>query len=44
MVGEPIVLSKVWERKRKYFCRKLVVYPEDRKYRTSGQAYEVIAK
>lgn len=41
-VGRQIVSSKVWERKRKYFCRELVVYSEERKYRTSGKAYEVM--
>lgn len=44
MVGKPIVSSNIPNRKKRYFCRELVVYPEDKKYRTSGQAYEVIAK
>lgn len=37
MVGRQIVSSQVLERKSKYFCRELVVYPEKRKYRTSRQ-------
>ena len=44
MVGRQIVSSKVWERKSKYFCRELVVYPEKSKYRTSRQYYKIELK
>lgn len=42
MVGRQIVSSKFLERKKRYFCREIVVYPEKRKYRTSSQSYKVV--
>ena len=42
MVGRQIVSSKVWERKKRYFCKEIVVYPEKRRYRTSHQSYKVV--
>lgn len=44
VVGGQIVSGDILDKKKRYFCRELAVYPGSRKYRTTGQAYKAVGK